>query len=58
MSIYVFLPLLFGYIFVEALLATRRGPAEGPLASAWAWRTAVLTALACDLYFGWPFFVV
>ncbi|HMV68347.1 MAG TPA: hypothetical protein PKA64_15980 [Myxococcota bacterium] len=58
MSIYAFLALLFGYVFVEAGLAARRGAGDGPLASAWAWRTAVLTALACDLYFGWPFLVV
>ncbi|MFM2161206.1 MAG: hypothetical protein RLZZ383_718 [Pseudomonadota bacterium] len=56
-SLYAFLPLLFGYLAVEAWLATRRHAVDGesgPLASLWAVRAVSIALFAISWQFAWP----
>ena len=57
LSLYAFLPLLFGYLAVEGWLASRRNAAEGesgPLASLWAVRAVSVALFAISWQFAWP----
>ncbi len=62
LPVYAFLPMLFGYLGVEAWFAVRRWRAgvgeSGPWASLWAWRAVAVTLVAIWAQFRWPVFLL